>query len=366
MTDGPTVIETPWRREPALLAERLAAWADQTIAPGSRLGTVSAPDGNGMSSETVLFEVVEPSGREHRLVARLAPDPTVFPVFEHYDLELQGRCMRLVAEHTSVPVPAVPFYEPDPQWLGTPFLVMERIAGTAPIDVPPYVFTGWVSDLTPEERRDLMERSVGVLAELHTITPAAHDLDFLAPDASSGDVLDDLLAAQRRYYEWGREGLHSSLVEATFTWLEANRPAAGEVVLNWGDSRIGNMMYVGTAPVAVLDWEMAALGPREVDLAWMIFLHRFFQSLAERYGFPGLPDFMRRDDAVAIYERRTGHTVTALDWFEVYAALRFAIVSVRTSLRGVHYGQQDPVDDPDELIMFKPLLEQMLAGTYWD
>jgi aminoglycoside phosphotransferase (APT) family kinase protein len=36
-------------------------------------------------------------------------------------------------------------------------------------------------------------------------------------------------------------------------------------------------------PAAVLDWEMTALGPREVDIAWLIFAHMVFH---ERAGWP--------------------------------------------------------------------------------
>ncbi len=67
-----------------------------------------------------------------------------------------------------------------------------------------------------------------------------------------------------------------------------------------------------------------------------------------------------------IYTELAVRPVEALEWFEVFAALRFAIVSVRTSLRGVTYGQSEMPDDIDDLIMFRKLLEQMLAGTYWD
>jgi aminoglycoside phosphotransferase (APT) family kinase protein len=136
-------------------------------------------------------------------------------------------------------------------------------------------------------------------------------------------------------------------------------------VLNWGDARIGNMLWEGVTPSAVLDWEMAAIGPAEVDVAWMIFLHRFFQDLAERYGFPGLPDFLRRDRVAEIYTELTGRPVEALEWFEVFAALRFATISVRTSLRGIEYGTQEQPEDLEDLIMFRHLLEQMLDGTYW-
>ena len=110
-----------------------------------------------------------------------------------------------------------------------------------------------------------------------------------------------------------------------------------------------------------LDWEMATVGPREVDVAWMIFLDRFFDDLAERFGVPTIPGFMDRADIVATYEQLSGHTVHALEWFEVLAAQRFAIVSVRTSTRGIAYGQMEAPPDPDDLVMFRTLLEGMIA-----
>ena len=156
------------------------------------------------------------------------------------------------------------------------------------------------------------------------------------------------------------------LIERTLAWLDANRPPEGDPVLNWGDARIGNMLYADFEPVAVLDWEMATVGPREVDLAWMIFLDTFFDDLAERFEMPPLVGFMDTADVVAEYERLTGHTVQALEWYSVLAALRFAIVSVRTSTRGIAYGQMEQPAEPDDLIMFRSLLERMLERAVSD
>jgi hypothetical protein len=68
---------------------------------------------------------------------------------------------------------------------------------------------------------------------------------------------------------------------------------------------------------------------------------------------------------IAEYETLTGATVRDLEWFDVFAALRFAIVSVRTSTRGIAYGQSEMPADPDDFIMFRNLLEQMLDGSFW-
>jgi len=51
---------------------------------------------------------------------------------------------------------------------------------------------------------------------------------------------------------------------------------------------------------------MAALGPRELDVGWFVFLHRFFQDIAEFFEQPGLPDFLRRSDVERYYQELTG------------------------------------------------------------
>ncbi|HEY5012074.1 MAG TPA: phosphotransferase, partial [Acidimicrobiia bacterium] len=198
-------FETPWRRDLAELGTALGAWAAATIGADATVIDVASP-GNGMSSETVLFSVVRSGGGDPEpYAARLAPLPELYPVFPQYDLELQRRCMDLVRALTDVPAPEVVWFESDPQWLGTPFLVMRRIEGDAPPDIPPYVFGGWMLDATPEERRRLQTSSVKVIAQLHEITPDNHDLAFLAQPAHGESPLDQQLGYQRWYYEWARD-----------------------------------------------------------------------------------------------------------------------------------------------------------------
>jgi aminoglycoside phosphotransferase (APT) family kinase protein len=366
-------IETPWRREPDALRDQFAAWFAHVLPAGSDpvVTGVDAPEGNGLSSETLLVDVEHAAGRggrtTDRFAARLTPAPGAYPVFPEYDLELQYRCINVVREHTDVPVPDAPWYEPDVSWLGSPFLVMRRVDGAAPKDLPPYVFTGWLYDATPEQRMRVERASVGVLAGLHVLEPDRHPIDFLDRPEHGATALDQQLAYQRDYYEWAREGVTYPVVERLFDWLHANRPAGdGRTTITWGDSRIGNILYRDFEPVAVLDWEMAALGPAEVDVAWMIWMHRFFQEIAETYGMPGLPDFLGRADVIATYEELTGRKLQNMQWFEVLAATRMAIITIRTTMRTVTFGQAEPPEDPDDVINFRPALERMLAGTYFD
>jgi aminoglycoside phosphotransferase (APT) family kinase protein len=362
MSDSELDPGTPWRRDLDSIGPALERWATNVRGEATTVTNVASP-ANGMSSETVLFDLAPTDKPEalERYAARLAPLPELYPVFPQYDLELQANCMRLVRRLTDVPAPEVRWIEPDTEWLGAPFLVMPRIDGVSPPDMPPYVFDGWVFQATPEQRAAMQRNAVDVLARLHRITPANADLAFLAQPQYGSGALEQQLGYQHWYYEWARDGVSYPLIDRTFAWLDAHMPPEHEAVFNWGDARIGNMLFADFAPVAVLDWEMATVGPREVDIAWMIFLHRFFQDLAERFEMPGIPDFMVRDEVAATYEELTGYRPQHLDWFEVFAALRFAIVSVRTSTRGIAYGMMEKPEEPDDLIMFRARLEEMLA-----
>ncbi|QES40421.1 phosphotransferase family protein [Streptomyces venezuelae] len=355
-------------RDPEDLARRLGAWLD-TRLPGAKAADVTVPESNGMSSETLLFTLEHPEPPVGACALRLAADPAAYTIFPVYDMPRQYRTMRLVAEHTDVPVPRALWLEEDPGALGAPFFVMERIEGRVPPDVMPYTYEGnWLHAATDAERAHLEEASIRVLAHLHDQVPP-EKASFLTPPGD-GSPLRRHVTAQRAYYAWVVAGLpRSPLIESAFDRLDELWPRhEGDAVLNWGDARIGNIIYDGFEPAAVLDWEMAAFAPREVDLGWTVYLHRFFQDLTVSFGQPGLPDFQRRDRVEAAYARLTGHTPRDMDFYTLYAALRHAIVMLRVAYRQVHFGEAAVPADAraaDTLILHHDSLAAMVQGTYW-
>ncbi len=361
------------RRDLGDLQGRLEAWMARRLPGGAepRVSDLVVPSANGMSSETVLFGASWREGgasRSASLVARVAPETSAVPVFRVYDLDRQFQVMRLVGEKTSVPVPRGLWSEPDAEPLGTPFFVMERVEGQVPPDVMPYNFGSWLKDASPAEQTRLQESTVGVLAALHGIPDAEQTFSFLRdPERPEPTALARHVADQWAFYEWvASDGIRSPLIERCFAWLREHWPKdEGAAVLSWGDARIGNVMYRDFQPVAVLDWEMAALGPRELDVAWLIFLHRFFEDLATKMGVEGMPHFLRREDVAADYAAQTGHTPRDLDFYTMYAALRHGIVMSRIQRRAIHFGEATMPDDVDDMIMHRATLEAMLEGTYW-
>ncbi|MEV0384423.1 phosphotransferase family protein [Nonomuraea sp. NPDC050643] len=339
------------------LRECATAWLRGRVGEDAAVSEMSRPSENGMSSETLFFTATWGEG-EKRCVARLAPAVEAVPVFPSYDLRAQFEIMRLAREKAGIPAPRALWFEPDPKPLGTPFFVMERAEGEVPADVMPYTFGGWLHDAAPEDQRRLQDASVGVVAALHQTAFTAREL---APFGAPG--LRAHVEAQRAYYTWAHGERPIPLLERAFAWLEGHWPDdPGPDVLTWGDARIGNMMFQDFAPVAVLDWEMAAVGPRELDLSWMIFLHRFFQDITTGAGLPGMPGFMRSEDVCRKYRELTGYEPRDMAFYEMYAALRHGIIMARVWQRRIHFGEQPRPDDPDDLVLHRATVEKLLSG----
>jgi aminoglycoside phosphotransferase (APT) family kinase protein len=358
-------------RDVTTLPILMSRWLS-TVLPGGvtpQVTVESGVDSTGMSSETIVLtadwtEHDEPVTQ--KFVARVTPAHDDVPVFPSYRLDHQFEVMRLVAEHTDVPVPRVRWMEPTGEVLGTPFFVMDFVAGITPPDVMPYTFGGnWFYDAPVASQRELQDATIDVLARLHSIPDAEKTFAFL----SEGQVGDTALRRQfswcRSWYDFAVPDIgRSALLEQAFEWLDTHWPeqaAAAEPVLLWGDSRVGNVLYADFRPVAVLDWEMTTLGPREFDVAWMIFAHMVFQELTGLANLPGLPDVMREDDVKASYTRLTGVELGDLQWFYAFAAVMWACVFMRTGARRVHFGEAEKPDSVESLFYHGALLRRLIG-----
>lgn len=310
----------------------LTAWLGRRLpdARDIRVSGVTVPSASGLSTETVLFDAAWTENgvaHEQGMVARVQPEGS--GVFEQYDLEKEARVMRALADHTPVPAPKILFFESDASVLGSPFLVMERVEGRIPSDDPPFTAAGWVLDLTPEQRAHMWDSGLQVLADIHRTDWRGLGLDFL-DSAENGRGLSAQLDHWEGTFSWAAEGQPNPTLEAAIAWLRGNQPSdEGELVLNWGDARVGNMIFSDDfAVAAVLDWEMVALANRELELGWWLFLARHH---TEGIGMPlpeGIPDHA---ETIARYERITGHTVRDIHYYEVFAGVRLSILMVRAA-----------------------------------
>lgn len=369
---APPTVGVKSSRDLAALPELLQAWLATRLAHTAdpRIIEVTAPSASGMSTETVVFKAAwneEGAERQEGLVARIPPDPEDMPVFPVYDMPKQFKVMSMVRQLREAPVPEPLWLEEDARFVGQPFMVMRKVDGEVAADNPLYVFgDNWLFDADEADQRRVQDGILDVLAHLHD--GPGDEFAFLQDGVDGATPLRRLYQEQvLDYYAWVAKDIRSPLLERSMKWLEEHWPAGeGDTVLSWGDARIGNLMYRDFEPVAVLDWEMASVGPREADLAWCQFFHEFFHGVAVKLGMPGMPSFMRREDVIDQYEKLTGHTCRDMDWYGMLAASRFAINMLRIGLRTIKFGQATMPDDVDDFIVHREDMEAIMAGTYWE
>lgn len=320
---------------------------------------LDAPAATGHSSETMLFDASwTAGGADHSasLVLRTAPEGHA--VFLDYDLGLQYAVIDAVARNSSVPVPPLRWMEPDPSVIGRSFLVMDRVDGLVPPDRLPYTMEGWLLGADPADQARLQKSGYEVLADIHAIDWRAAGLDRLDQERYGRIGLEQQLGHYREFLEIGREGEPQPALADALNWLSHNRPSPEpEPVLLWGDARIGNVIYSDFEPAAVLDWEMATLGPREVDVAWMHLFERFF---SEFLGVDNLPGFVPVEESVAAYEARSGVRVSDLEWYTIFGAFRYAVIMMRV-IKATLASGEDPgftTQDNVALSMMVDLLER--------
>jgi aminoglycoside phosphotransferase (APT) family kinase protein len=358
-------------RDTTAVPSLISRWLS-TVLPGGVTPEVtveSGVDSTGMSSETIILTVRWPENGqrvEQKLVARVAPTAEDVPVFPTYRLDHQFEVIRKVGELTDVPVPRVRWIEATGEVLGTPFFLMDYVDGVVPPDVMPYTFGGnWFADAPGEQQRKLQDASVGILAALHSIAHAEKVFGFLTEELAGDTALRRHFSWVRSWYDFAVPDIgRSPLVERSLQWLQDNWPddaATREPVLLWGDARVGNVLYRDFAPVAVLDWEMVTLGPRELDVAWMIYAHKVFEELAGLAGLPGLPDVMREEDVRATYQQLAGVELSDLHWFYVYSGVMWACVFMRTSARRIHFGELEKPEDVESLFYHAALMKRLIG-----
>jgi aminoglycoside phosphotransferase (APT) family kinase protein len=337
--------------DPEAARARLEHWLERRLDGATEVivTNVVVPRSSGLSCETVLFDArwqQRGQTQERRLVARVAPDPASaqMMLFPSYDLEQEARIMRGLRQHTRVLAPHVAFTESDPAVLGGPFLVMDRIDGRVPPDDPPYTMEGWVLDLDPADQRKLVENAVDVLVALHEAD--WRDLGLQALDRSErGPIgISQYIGTIEHLDQTGAGGRPHPTIDAGFAWVAEHRPSSeGPAVLNWGDTRIGNLMFgEAVEVVGVLDWEMACLASREQDLGYLLFGLDF---VAAGLGLPSPPGFPTEEEIVARYAAGSGHTVADLEYYKALSSLMATVMLMRIGYVMIEGGLM-PADSP--------------------
>ncbi|PHS73341.1 MAG: phosphotransferase family protein [Cycloclasticus sp.] len=227
-----------------------------------------------------------------------------------------------------VTVPEPLWLSVDPQWIGKPFFIMRRVAGTA-------AGHKIVRNAAMGGGRKVLANRLGrELARTHTIKYGQAELDFLSRPAPTPALycINEYRAAldasdmPQPTLEWG------------LYWLEQNAPeAVKELVLCHNDFRTGNYMVTEQSLTGVLDWEFAAWGDPMVDIGWFCAKCWRFGAVQNEAG-----GISARADFYSGYEAVSGEKIDrkAVLYWEVMAAMRWAIIAIKQGDR--HISGREP------------------------
>jgi aminoglycoside phosphotransferase (APT) family kinase protein len=298
---------------PGLDLERLNAYLS-TAAPELTARSAELIHG-GRSNLTYL--VSHPSGD---YVLRRPPLGHVLATA--HDMGREYRVISALAD-TDVPVPGAILLCTDPDVLGAPFYLMQRVLGTV------YRYRKQTDVLDTEAKRQLILHMLDTLAALHEVDPTKVGLGDLGRP-------DGFLVRQVRRWAGQLEKSRSRELPGADELrdrLAATVPVSQRASVVHGDYRLDNLIVDPDTMriAAVLDWEMATLGDPLADLGllltyWTARSETVTDGLGPAAGFPPA------DELVARYAEQSTVDVSGLDWYVALGCYKLAVIA-----EGIHY-----------------------------
>ncbi|GLS98954.1 putative phosphotransferase [Sphingobium jiangsuense] len=312
------------------LASEKPDWRDIRVRP------LDVTLGAGFSADIFFVDVdyADQAGPQNQtLVVRR--QPMDLEVVFGSSLALQGKMMAALDARGDLPVPPWIGMHLDPDILGLPFLVMGKVEGECAKQKPNYNVEGWLVDMTPEQRKRSFTNAITAFASLATID-WRDGFEFLAQPENGKPGLDQYVGALEAWHKAAGRGRPMPIVDTAMAYVRANMPADAGVNVLWGDPTPSNVMFAPDGSVnALIDWELAALGPAELDLAWWLYFDDLF---GRRFGVARLEGLPGKEETIAIWETASGQEARHLDYYDIVAALRMALVAVGAFDRQVGIG----------------------------
>ena len=322
------------QRDPEQIRGVLTEWMATQMPEASdvTITDLVVPQSSGFSNETFLLDASWTENGE-RVDAELVlrSQPVMSLLFPEIDLVTQQYLsMKLLGEHSNVPVPRTRWAERDVSIIGGPFFMMDRLDGIVPGDAPPYTESGFVVDMNDEQRARWAYNGVEALTRVGKVDWQAAGFAHLDQKHHGALGPEQRRGYFQNYKNWAMKGEAHPVIDPAWDWLVANWPDDGEFIeLCWGDARPGNQMYGGpdnTEVIGVFDWEMVSLGNSESDLGWWLFLQQFS---IESAGATLLPGMLDRASTIALWEELMGRPANHVDFYEILAGFQFSLVMVK-------------------------------------
>jgi aminoglycoside phosphotransferase (APT) family kinase protein len=306
--------ELDWAHLAAWLRERLPASQIPGLDLSHEPRVAQFPGGHSNLTYLIRFGDVE-------VVVRRPPLGPVAPTA--HDMAREFRW--LSAMHGVFPLAPRPYALcEDPSVIGAVFYAMERRRGlVVRAEEPPELADN------PAARRAVSGALIETLADLHAIDVQDSGLSGLGKPAGF---------VERQVRGWTERWHRSQTtarpdMDALAEWLRDHLPgdpATPSVV--HGDFKLDNVMLdvndVGRM-VAVLDWEMSALGDPLVDLGILLAYWLPTAPPLQRDALTTVthrPGYFTRDELLERYAARSGRDLSRIRFYQIFAIFKIAVV----------------------------------------
>ena len=278
---------------------------------GARAMSVETLPGHAAFGCSFVLERSAPGARPSgKFVLRLAPEGV--RIAGPADVALQAKRMGSLAD-TEVPVPPILWYGDEPEFFGRPYFVAAFVDSFKLAER---------SDLPADEIQRFARLGVSTLAALHRVDWQKRRAAWGDPTPVSEEIrrLDHLL--DRPTVDPRDVGRAPQLGNKLRSSIPGTRPGCVH-----GDFHWGNLLYNDRGVAAVIDWEMALLGPVLLDLGWLC----LFADPGEGVDLGRMREIspLSSDEIVSVYSESGKFTVSnkEVNWFKALAYYRIGVLA---------------------------------------
>jgi aminoglycoside phosphotransferase (APT) family kinase protein len=281
----------------------------KTGAAGVRAHSLETLPGHAGFSYSFVLERDDRGTPAGKLVLRLAP-PNV-KIAGPADIVRQARIMSSMAG-TAVPVPPVYWYGDEPEFFVRPYFVVGFLEGVKLADEP----------FPPQHMSRLARKGIETLVALHSLPWEPRRQAFGDPLALGEEM-------KRLDYLLDRPTLDPAVVARAPELRESLRatlPQASRLGCVHGDFQWSNLLFDTERPVALIDWEIASIGPTLLDLGWVCFFadaDSWVETAEKRVRPLSPPEIVETYMSLAPF----AISEDEVRWFRAFAGYRFGVIT---------------------------------------
>lgn len=308
---------------------------------GARVHSLGDLPGHAGFSHSFVVEHSDGGAPSGKMVIRIAA-PGV-KISGPADIERQARIMKSMTD--AIPVPPVYWHGAEAELFDRPYMVVGFVPG----------FKLHEASLADGEVKRLGRKAIEMLAALHDLPWQPRVPAFGAPFSLEEEM-------RRLDYMLDRPTLDPAMTVGSAKLRErlaSSLPAEPRIGCVHGDFQWANILYDDHGPVALIDWEIALIGPVLLDLGWTSFF-------ADRESFVGgflvVPPLLSPAEIADAYASAANFPVRDDDvrWFRAFSGYRFGVITCFNTMLHRRGKREDPIWEsvaPSARRMFERALE---------